>query len=69
MTRKPPREHGLIFGRGDALDDGVEEPPTGAAPVLPWYGAPIPFGDPPPAPIELAAGDIPWELREDPPAR
>jgi hypothetical protein len=69
VARKPPRERGILFGRGDALAAGVEEPPTGAAPVLPWYGAPIPFGDPPPWPIELAPDELPWELRDDPAAR
>jgi hypothetical protein len=69
MTDKEPREHGLIFGRGDELPDGTEEPPTGRSPFavpLPGYGpVSTPFGDPPPEEIELV-GDIPWELRDDP---
>jgi hypothetical protein len=70
MARRKPREHGVIFGRGDELDAGVEEPPMAVAPFgfgtgIPVYtGAPIPFGDPPPEPVKLV-GDVPWELRED----
>jgi hypothetical protein len=66
MTEKEPREHGLIFGRGDELG-GAEEPPTGPPPILPYYGSPIPFGSPPEEDVELT-GEIPWELRDEPPS-
>lgn len=67
MPEKEPREHGLIFGRGDDLPDGVEEPPVGASPFgVPIYGpGPIPFGDPPREKVEIE-GEVPWELRDDP---
>jgi hypothetical protein len=70
MAGRKPREHGVIFGRGDELGDGVEEPPTAEPPFgfatgIPIYrGAPIPFGNPPPEPVKLV-GDVPWELRAD----
>jgi hypothetical protein len=69
VPEKEPREHGLIFGRGDDLGA-----PVGGAPSPPgsqfaglngdsggaWYGAtPPPEGE--------LEGDIPWELREQPP--
>jgi hypothetical protein len=68
---KEPREHGLIFGRGDDLGEDVEPPPMASqAPVaslgIPGYSPPpIPFGDPPPEPVTIE-GEIPWELRDDP---
>ncbi len=65
MADSEPREHGLIFGRGDELPAGTDEPPLGPPPVLPWYGSPVPFGSPPDEAVELA-GDIPWELRDPP---
>jgi hypothetical protein len=65
MPDKEPREHGLIFGRGDDLPDDVEEPPFGHIPVVPAYGpTAVPFGAPPPERIEIE-GEVPWELRED----
>jgi hypothetical protein len=66
MTEKEPREHGILFGRGEELGDNVEAPPTGPPPVLPWYGEPVPFGAPPEEDVELT-GEIPWELRDEPP--
>jgi hypothetical protein len=70
MTEKEPREHGILFGRGEPLGDEVEEPPTAYTPgsmQIPGYGAsPIAFGRPPEEAVELT-GEIPWELREDPP--
>jgi hypothetical protein len=66
MTEKEPREHGLIFGRGDDLGDDVEPPPTGPPRIPPPYAAPIPFGSPPEDEIELT-GEIPWELQDEPP--
>ncbi|HEX4056771.1 MAG TPA: hypothetical protein VHX87_00470 [Galbitalea sp.] len=71
MGEKQPREHGLIFGRGDELDDDVQDPPTAPSPFgfgigIPAYnGPPIPFGDPPPEPVELV-GKVPWELQDGP---
>jgi hypothetical protein len=67
MTEKEPREHGILFGRGDKFGDDVEEPPMGPAPVLPWYGSPVPFGVPPEEDVELT-DEVPWELREEPPS-
>jgi hypothetical protein len=68
MTEKEPREHGLIFGRGDELGDDVEEPPMGHIPVVPLYGpTAVPFGDPPPEKVDLV-GEVPWELRDEPPS-
>ena len=70
MTEKEPREHGVIFGRGDELGDGVEEPPmahgTSSFRIPGYTPAPIAFGAPPEEVIELT-GEIPWELRDDPP--
>ncbi|HEY5229450.1 MAG TPA: hypothetical protein VIJ11_00975 [Galbitalea sp.] len=71
MTEKEPREHGILFGRGDELADDVEEPPM----AEPWYGfripgyapGPIAFGEPPKEDVELT-GEIPWELRDEPPS-
>jgi hypothetical protein len=70
VPMKEPREHGILFGRGDDLGAPVGDPPapsgsqfggmpgsrTGA-----WYD-----GDNPPEEGE-PVGDIPWELREEPP--
>jgi hypothetical protein len=65
VDEKEPREHGLIFGRGDDLPKDVEEPPFGHIPVIPLYGpAAVPFGDPPPETVDIV-GDVPWELRDD----
>lgn len=44
---------------------GIEPPPMARPVVSPPYGVPIPFGAPPPEPIELAPDEIPWELREE----
>jgi hypothetical protein len=71
VPMKEPREHGILFGRGDDLGAPVGDPPappgsqfggmpgsrTGA-----WYG-----GELPPEEGELT-GDIPWELRDEPPS-
>lgn len=68
---KQPREHGILFGRGDALPSDVEEPPTGLGPitypVAGWSPAPIAFYNPPPEPVTVE-GDVPWELQDEPPA-
>ena len=70
MTEKEPREHGVIFGRGDDLGDDVEEPPMsylGGIIRIPGYApAPIAFGTAPEENVKLT-GEIPWELRDDPP--
>ena len=39
---------------------------------LEWTGtraAPLPFGEPPPEPVELDQRELPWELREEAPDR
>ena len=65
MSTKEPREHGLLFGRGDDLPEGVEEPPFGHIPVVPLYGpTPVPFGEPPSEPVTIE-GEIPWELQDE----
>lgn len=69
MIQKEPREHGILFGRGDELTEDVEEPPMAYAPAairIAGYGSgPIAFGAPPKEQIELT-GDIPWELSDEP---
>jgi hypothetical protein len=72
MAERDGREHGLIFGRGDDVDEDAQEPPSsprfGAWNGIPVYnGPPIPFGEPPPEPVKLV-GDVPWELQEGPDA-
>jgi hypothetical protein len=67
-----PRKHGLIFGRGDDLGAPPGDPPSppgsqfGGLPIGgttgPWFGA-----EHPPEDGQLT-GEIPWELRDDPPA-
>jgi hypothetical protein len=66
---KEPREHGILFGRGDDLGA-----PIGGAPSAPgsqfaglngagarvWYGEEVP-------PEGKLEGDVPWELRDEPP--
>jgi hypothetical protein len=66
MVDREPREHGLIFGRGEELGDDVEEPPFANVSVVPTvYGpGPIPFGAPPAEEVDIV-GDVPWELRDD----
>jgi hypothetical protein len=68
MTKKETREHGLIFGRGEALGENVEEPPMSYSPNtldIPGYSAsPMAFNEPPKDDVELE-GEIPWELRDD----
>ena len=68
MSEKEPREHGILFGRGDELGDDVEEPPMAYQPFairIPVYGpGPVAFGEPPKEAVELT-GDIPWELQDE----
>jgi hypothetical protein len=71
ITVRDPREHGILFGRGDELAVDVEEPPMpdrwGAIPV-PGYGpAPMAFSQPPAEDAEIT-GEVPWELRDEPPS-
>ena len=70
-TVKEPRKHGIIFGRGDELGDDVEEPPMpkrwGWIPIPVYNSAPLAFSEPPEEDVELV-GDVPWELRDEPPA-
>jgi hypothetical protein len=67
---REPRKHGIIFGRGDELGDDVEEPPMSAGFALlqiPGYTpAPMAFSQPPTEEADLE-GDIPWELKDEPP--
>jgi hypothetical protein len=69
-TTKEPREHGILFGRGDEPGPNVEAPPMpkwrGVLNIPGYTPAPIPFRDPPEEDVELT-GEIPWELREEPP--
>jgi hypothetical protein len=71
FTEKEPREHGILFGRGDDLPDDVEAPPMPArwgAINIPGYSpASMAFSEPPKEDIEVT-GEIPWELREEPPS-
>jgi len=70
VAEKEPREHGLIFGRGDDLGAPVGDPPSPPGSLFgglpgrengPWYGAePPPEGTPIP-------GEVPWELQDQPP--
>jgi len=72
MKDREPREHGIIFGRGDDVADDVEEPPMAYQPFaiqIPVYGpGPVAFGAPPKEEVELT-GDIPWELQDEPTAK
>ena len=70
VEEKEPREHGLIFGRGDDLGAPVGDPPSppgtqfGGIPGgggRPWYGEEAP-------PKGELEGDVPWELRDEPPS-
>ncbi len=67
---REPRKHGIIFGRGDDLGPDVEEPPmpagAGAIQIPGYTSAPLAFSQPPAETAELV-GDIPWELRDEPP--
>jgi hypothetical protein len=66
-----PRRHGIIFGRGDALAPDVEEPPMpdrrSGMQILGYGPGPIAFSQPPAEEAQIA-GEIPWELRDDPPS-
>jgi hypothetical protein len=70
ITVKEPREHGILFGRGDDLGPDVEEPPSpglfGPLPIPGYAPAPIAFSQAPAEDAKLL-GDIPWELRDEPP--
>jgi hypothetical protein len=67
---KEPREHGVIFGRGDDLGAPAGDPPS--PPGSQFGGMPGGGGraweteelPPPDAPFD---GDIPWELQDEPP--
>src|SRR5665213_4306795 len=70
-TVKEPREHGILLGRGDELAGDVEEPPMPARwglMQIPGYSTPpIAFSEPPKEEVTLT-GEIPWELRDEPPS-
>jgi hypothetical protein len=71
VTMKEAREHGILFGRGDDLGAPVGDPP--AAKGSQFGGIPgnrsgvWPVGDPSPDDAE-DVGEIPWELRSEPPS-
>jgi hypothetical protein len=70
ITVKDPREHGILFGRGDDLEVGVEAPPMPerGGIQIPDYGpAPMAFSQPPVEDAKVT-GEIPWELRDEPPS-
>jgi hypothetical protein len=65
----PVREHGILFGRGDDLGapvGGAPSPPgsqfagLNGAGAEPWFSGAPPEGE--------LKGDIPWELRDEPPS-
>jgi len=70
-TVKEPREHGILFGRGDDLGAPAGDPP--ASPPNQFGGMPgittglWPLEQPPLDDGELT-GEIPWELKEEPPS-
>jgi hypothetical protein len=71
LTPKEPREHGILFGRGDDLGappGDAPSPPGSQFGGIPGSG-PYVWGDsaPPPEDAELT-GEIPWELRKQPPS-
>jgi hypothetical protein len=71
VTVKEPPEHGILLGRGDELGGDVEEPPMperrGLMQIPGYSTAPIAFSEPPKEDVELT-GEIPWELRDEPPS-
>jgi len=60
-----------VLGRGDELGADVEEPPMSNGPGdfrIPGYTpAPVAFSRPPAEDVELS-GEVPWELRDEPPS-
>jgi hypothetical protein len=67
---KEPREHGILFGRGDDLgapaggalsEPGSQFAGLNGAGARVWYGEEVP-------PEGKLEGDIPWELRDEPPS-
>jgi hypothetical protein len=72
VNAKEPREHGILFGRGDDLGAPPGDPPSppgsqfGGMPYGgtngPWFG-----GELPPEDAKLT-DEIPWELRDEPPS-
>jgi hypothetical protein len=64
----PPREHGILFGRGDDLGapvGGAPSPPGSQFAGLNGAGSRAWFGTEPPPEGEIE-GDIPWELKDEP---
>jgi hypothetical protein len=70
-NEKEPREHGVIFGRGDDLGYPTGDPP---APPGSQFGGLPGGGSRSWAPVELPPadapfeGDVPWELKDQPPS-
>lgn len=70
VPSKESHKHGIVLDRGGKARRDVEEPPMAAgwgAQIPGWGGAPVAFGAPPDEEVELV-GDIPWELRDEPPS-
>lgn len=70
LPKKGPREHGILFGRGDDLGE-----PPGGAPSPPGTqfsglngGSSYVWGDAEPPPEGELTGDVPWELKDEPPS-
>ncbi len=73
MTEKPtppkptPRKRTKPDAAAEVMQNltpRVEPPPMSRPMMAPPYAYPIPFGEPPPEPVELVDGEIPWELRD-----
>ena len=69
---KQPREHGILFGRGDDLGAPAGDPPFPPGSQfggMPWGGTTGPWfgGERPPEDGQLA-GDTPWVLTDEPPS-
>ena len=71
VPEKEPREHGILFGRGDDLGAPPGDPPA-ATPQqfagMPGRGNGAWYGNEPPPEDGILVGEIPWELRDEPPS-
>ena len=65
MPRKKDDDPDALIEQLTMRSAAIEPPPMGRPAVSPPYGVPIPFGAPPAEPVELVAGEVPWELRDD----
>jgi hypothetical protein len=66
MARRRDDDPDALIEQLTRHSSGVEPPPMARPVVSPPYGVPIPFGAPPPEPVRLVEGEIPWELQEHP---